>query len=117
MKILIVDDNPGDLKLVEHYLKKAGYDDLLTAATGKEGLTKARDQHPDIVIVDTLLPDMNGFEVVKAYKHTNGSKKAIMVTGSIDALDAEKARLCGADDYVVKITDMEPVIKAVKKLS
>ena len=117
-KILIIDDNKDELLIIERYLKEAGYKEIITAEDGKEGIKKARKEKPDLVISDTLLPDTNGFDICAQIRKTEGSTnpKIIIITGSMDAVDAVEARRAGADDYFAKSSNFSPLIEAVKKL-
>lgn len=117
-KILIVEDTEDDLLIMKRYLKQAGYGNVITAENVAEGVKKALEEKPDLVITDTILPDGNGFEVCQEIKTKLGSEspKIIVTTGSIDAVDAVKARKAGADDYCGKTSDCAPLIEATKKL-
>ncbi|MGB9592927.1 MAG: response regulator, partial [Anaerolineae bacterium] len=63
-RILVVDDDPTALRLIGYSLQQEGYD-VLTAANGLDGLTQARQLHPDLVILDIMMPDLDGFEVCR----------------------------------------------------
>ncbi len=116
-KILIVEDEAQDQEIIKLSLIKHGYEDLIFASTGEEGIVKARSEKPDLVLVDTKLPDMEGFEVCRQIKKSEGlTAKIIVYTGCIDAVDVTKARLAGADDYEVKTEDFGKLLSAVKKL-
>jgi two-component system, chemotaxis family, response regulator PixH len=117
-KILIIEDTEDDLIIIKRYFAYAGYDDIITADTAEEGIRKAVDEKPDLVISDTLLPGSNGFEVCRQIRERYGAAplKIIIMTGSIDAVDAVKARKAGADDYCVKTSDCAPLLEAVKKI-
>jgi len=118
MKILVIDDNDQDRKIIERFLRKAGYFYVTTAETGEQGVEKAITEKPDLVITDTLLPGIDGFEVCRQIKEKYGeaSPKVIVMTGSIDAVDAVKARKQGADDYCVKTSNASAFVEAVKRL-
>jgi DNA-binding response OmpR family regulator len=118
-KILIIDDNEVDLLLIKKHLQHSGYDHIITASDATEGLKRAIEENPDLVISDTLLPDSNGFEICRQIREICGSEKPkiIIITGSVDAVDAAQARRAGADDYCGKTSDCAPLIEAVKKLT
>jgi len=118
-KLLVIDNNEQDRKLIKRFLNSAGFEDVVTADTGEDGLTKAESEKPDLVITDTVLPGMNGFDVCKKIRKTSGpdNPKVIIITGSIDAVDAVKAKKMGADDYCAKSSDFAPLIDAVKRLT
>ncbi len=117
-KILVIDDNEQDREILKRYLSEAGYKQILDAEDGKAGLKKAKEAKPALVIVDTLMPGLDGFEVCRRLKESQSktAPKVIIMTGSIDAVDAVQAREGGADDYCVKTSDCAPLLAAVKKL-
>jgi DNA-binding response OmpR family regulator len=118
-KVLVIDDNEQDRKIAERYLKKSGYSEIVMAVNGQEGLTKVDSDNPGLVILDTVLPDTLGFEVCRKIKDSKGSQApvVIMMTGTVDAVDAVRARQSGADDYCVKTADGGPLLAALKNLS
>ncbi len=117
-KILIIDDTETDQKIIQRYLNKAGYDDVIVAVTGEEGVAKAASEKPDLVIADTNMPGIDGFETCRLIREAAEGEfpKIIVTTGAIDAVDAIKARKSGADDYCVKSSDSTQVVTAVKNL-
>lgn len=117
-KILIIDDNEQDKKIMKRFLNRAGYTEIDTAENGTEGIQKVGEAKPDLVILDTILPDMMGFEVCSRLRenYTSGALKIVMTTGAVDAVDALKARQAGADDYCVKTSDCVPLLEALKNL-
>ena len=117
-KILIVDDNEQDWMIIKRYLGKAGYEKIVIAQTGEDGVKQAEAERPTLIILDTMLPGIDGFEVcrkIRKLKFTS-APKIVMVTGAIDAVDAVKARKAGADDYCAKTSDAAPILTAVKNL-
>ncbi len=118
-KILVIDDSNQDRKIIKRYLNQAGYDEVVLARTGQEGVDMAGSEKPDVVVLDTLLPDFDGFEVCRRIRkeHNTPSLKIIMMTGAIDAVDAVKARKVGADDYTAKTEDCGPLVDAVNMVS
>ena len=117
-KILIIEDTEDDLIIIKRYLVHAGYNNIISADTAGDGVRKAIEEKPDVVISDTLLPGSNGFEVCQAIREKSGGTppKIIIMTGSIDAVDAVKARKVGADDYCAKTADCSPLLAAIKKI-
>lgn len=117
-KILIIDDADTDRKIVTRYLNKEGYDDIIFAENGEDGVAMAASENPELVISDTNMPGIDGFETCRRIRDA-GSKevpKIIVMTGAIDAVDAIKARKAGADDYCVKTSDCAQLIAAIKNL-
>lgn len=117
-KILIVDDNAAHNEVMLSLLQEVGYKDIAVAQTGNEGIALAESEKPDLIILDTLLPDTTGFDICKdiTQKNITPKPKIIIMTGFIDAVDVIKARQMGADDYVVKTADFSYLIDVVKKL-
>lgn len=117
-KIVIVEDNPLEMDLLSELLKKDGYV-VLGASTGTAGVDLSGKEAPDLVIIDTVLPDMNGLEVCRkiraSFRNRDKSPKIIMTTGKIDVNDAGKSREAGADDYMVKTSDFSYLVETVKK--
>ena len=78
-RILVIDDNPKDLKLMGTILRSEGYD-VLAASNGATGVAKAMEEHPDLIIVDLLMPGMSGFDVVKSLQeHPNARDIPIII--------------------------------------
>ncbi|MFH1359739.1 MAG: response regulator [Candidatus Omnitrophota bacterium] len=113
-KILLIDDNEQDLKIMKRYLSPLGFDEILMAETGEQGLELAKTEQPDIVITDTQMPGVDGFEVCQKIKEAGLESKVIIITGHIDAVDAVKAIKMGAADYCVKTDDYDFLLQAVK---
>ncbi len=117
-KILIIDDNEQDRKIMKRFLNEAGYQEIVFAEEGETGVEKANIEKPDLIIIDTVLPGIDGFEVCLRIRATEGieTSKIIIITGTIDAVDALRARRVGANDYCVKTNDSSYLIEAVRKL-
>lgn len=100
--VLVVDDEPTIADVVSRYLRRAGYDTLL-AGTGEEALRHASDGRPDLVVLDLMLPDIDGLEVMRRLRQQNREQTAIIL---LTARGEESERIVGlrlgADDYVVK---------------
>ncbi len=112
--ILIVDDNEQDRKIMLRLLRRMGWEEPFEAGTQETGEQLAARHPIDLAIVDTVLPGAEGFDVCRAIRRLRPAAKIIMITGHIGALDAGKARKAGADDYVVKTSDGEPLAEALK---
>ncbi len=116
-KILLIDDNQGDQLLVKEALEENGLNcDLVLASSGEDGLAKAIKVKPDIVVTDTNLPGMDGFETCQKIKDLYADNvKIIVMTGAIDVVNAGKARDMGADEYCVKTSDCQPLLARLTK--
>ena len=98
--VLIVDDDPHIVKLVELYLERDGYR-VVSAPDGSSGLAIARDEQPDLVVLDVMLPTLNGLDVCRALRQAS-SVPIIMLTARVGEEDRLAGLDLGADDYVTK---------------
>lgn len=113
MKILIVDDDAVNVKLIESMLKNENYE-ILKAYSGKESLEKIKES-PDIVLLDIMMPEISGIEVLEKIKKMNENIIVIMLTAVVDldiVIDVMKK---GAFDYLRKPIEKEGLIKIIKK--
>jgi two-component system alkaline phosphatase synthesis response regulator PhoP len=99
-KILVVDDEPSILNVVTAYLRAEGYD-YQTAGDGKAGLSLVRTYSPDLVILDIMLPGMDGIEVLSQLRR-NSNAYVIMLTARSEETDKLVGLSVGADDYLTK---------------
>ncbi|MET3567691.1 two-component system KDP operon response regulator KdpE [Leifsonia sp. 563] len=115
MKILIADDDPQILRALRILLTARGYQ-VLTARSGAEALSVAVDQHPELVMLDLGMPELNGIEVIEGLR--GWSSVPILVvsgrTGSADKVDALDA---GADDYVTKPFAADELLARIRALT
>ncbi len=103
-KILIVDDEPNIIKVVESRLKANGYD-VITASDGAQGIEKARAEKPDLILLDISMPRMNGQEALQKLKQDAATSAipVIMLTGRTDTEEVVKSVAHGhAADYILK---------------
>ena len=116
-RILVVDDEPEIIELVEFNLKQAGYA-VTTAADGAEALKKIRTQKPDLIILDVMLPEMDGFEICKALRLDAATAKVpiIMLTAKAAEIDRVLGLELGADDYLTKPFSPRELMLRVKKI-
>ena len=98
--VLIVEDNPDTVELVSLYLRRDGHK-VLSAHDGIEGLRLTRQARPDLVVLDLMLPKLNGIEVCRALRQES-TVPIIMVTARVEEDDRLKGLDLGADDYVTK---------------
>jgi two-component system alkaline phosphatase synthesis response regulator PhoP len=99
-KILVVDDDAKIVELVKLYLNRDGYS-VLTAYDGKEALRLAREFHPDLVVLDIMLPGMDGLEICRTLR-AESSVPIILLTAKTTEQDRIVGLDLGADDYVTK---------------
>jgi two-component system phosphate regulon response regulator PhoB len=116
-KILVVDDEPDALELIQYNLRAAGYD-VVTAADGEEALKKARAANPSLVILDVMLPEVDGLEVCKRLRRepTTAAVPIIMLTAKAGEIDRVLGLELGADDYVTKPFSPRELVLRVKAL-
>ena len=116
-RILVVDDEPDAVELVEFNLKNSGYD-VVTAADGEEALEKARALIPDLIILDLMLPEVDGMEVCKILRRDQRTSAIpiIMLTAKAAEIDRVLGLELGADDYVTKPFSPRELILRVKRL-
>lgn len=111
-KVLIIDDEENVCELVSLYFGKAGYD-VVCAGDGGEGLDKLREQRPDIVILDLMLPGMDGIDVCKEVRKIS-NVPLIMLTARVDEVDRVLGLEIGADDYITKPFSSRELLARVK---
>ncbi|MCS7282549.1 MAG: response regulator transcription factor [Anaerolineae bacterium] len=112
--ILVVEDEPVLLETLEYNLKREGYQ-VLTAADGWTGVETFRREHPDLVILDLMLPDIDGFEVCRILRRES-TVPILMLTARTDEVDKVVGLEVGADDYVTKPFSMRELLARVKAL-
>lgn len=114
--ILLVDDEKDLLETMEMALESQGFN-VITAFDGEEGLAKAVSEKPDIIILDLMMPKMNGYQVCWELKNREETKslKVIMLTAKTQESDKFWGFETGADDYVTKPFEMSELIKKITK--
>jgi DNA-binding response OmpR family regulator len=113
-KVLVVEDEPALLETLAYNLGRQGYE-VLTAADGLTALKVAREEHPDLIVLDIMLPGLDGFEVCRILrKETN--VPILMLTARADEVDKVVGLELGADDYLTKPFHMREFLARVKAL-
>ena len=115
--ILVVDDEPEAVELVEFNLKQAGFD-VISAGDGGEALKKARSVLPELIILDVMLPEVDGMEICKMLRRDKTTAKIplIMLTAKAAEIDRVLGLELGADDYITKPFSPRELVLRVKKL-
>ena len=113
-RILIIEDDEEILRVLKRVLTYEGYM-VDTALTGKAGLTLAGEQRPDLVVLDWMLPNMDGLEVCKRLQKL-GNQPILMLTAKDNTEDRVKGLDVGADDYVVKPFEIEELLARIRAL-
>ncbi len=114
-KILVVDDEQSIVTLLQYNLQQAGYD-VITAFDGKEGLNKAKAESPALIILDLMLPKMDGMDVCKELRKEQMHIPILMLTAKDDEIDKILGLELGADDYMTKPFSPREVVARVKAI-
>ncbi|MBE6914592.1 MAG: response regulator transcription factor [Ruminococcaceae bacterium] len=112
-KVLIVDDEKAIVDILEYNLKKEGYA-TVRAHDGKEGLRMAREENPDLILLDVMLPYMDGFTVCGTLRGEGRNVPIIMITAREEETDKVFGLENGADDYITKPFSMRELLARVK---
>ena len=114
-RVLVIDDDATVTSVLKRGLSYEGFT-VDIAATGPQGLTIARDHAPDLVILDVMLPGLDGYEVLRRLRSADIAVPVLMLTARDDANDQVKGLAAGADDYVTKPFSFEVLAARVKAL-
>lgn len=117
IKILIIDDDPEDVEITEARLKAHGYN-VISTLDGLEGISIVRKQRPDLVLLDIVMPKVDGYAICKILKEDENIKKipVILFTAKEMISDVEKGFAVGADDYIIKPVDWDRLMGKIEKL-
>ena len=117
VKILLVDDEPDLISTVKYRLKFANYE-VVTATNGHEGLAQAAAEKPDLILLDTNMPEMNGHEVLDHLRADPALKNipVIMLTARAEPQDIAAASTRGVSNYVTKPFDFAHLIEEIEKV-
>lgn len=113
--VLVIDDEHDIQDVLEFNLRAAGFD-VLRATRGSEGLRLARETHPDLVLLDLMLPDTSGIEICRTLKSEVTTRRVpvVMVTAKNDEIDRVVGFELGADDYIVKPFSVRELVLRVR---
>jgi DNA-binding response OmpR family regulator len=102
-KILVCDDEPYILMALTDAVEMEGYE-CVTAVNGKEAVEKARDERPDLILLDVMMPYKDGFEVCRELKDDELTRDipVVMLTAKSQQVDIQRGKEVGADDYITK---------------
>lgn len=116
--ILIVEDSPSELELMSHYLKESGYK-VIQASGAKEGLEKALELKPDVIVTDVVMPGMSGFELCRSLKKNPDTQTVpiVICSSKNQEIDRLWAMRQGADAYITKPYTREQLLRAIKSVA
>ncbi len=114
-RILIIDDNRDMLKMLRMMLEKRGQHEVTTYADGQEGLEYALYEKPEVAVVDVMMPDISGYDVVKKLRNDPRTRDMgiIILTARGHPVDREAALAAGADEHLAKPVDMEALLSGI----
>lgn len=114
-RILVVEDNAELAKLLELILRRANYD-VSVANDGFDALRQFETQQPDLVLLDIMLPNLDGYEVADRIRHEQHSDVPVIMLSSLDSyLDMERSRQVGATDHIAKPFDKDVLLQVIEK--
>ena len=115
-KILVVDDEPEILEMTQKRLEKSGYK-VFTASGGREGIKKAVEEKPDLILSDIIMPDVDGFTMLRELKNnaSTSSIPVVMLSAKGEADSLIKGSNFGAVDYFIKPCDWDELLKYIRK--
>ena len=116
-KVLIIEDDPATSRLVEYSLRHAGYQ-VIRAANGLEGIRMARSEAPDLVILDVMLPGLDGYEICHRLKGDAATARLpiLMFSAKAQEIDRNTGLKVGADEYLTKPAAPADIVGRVQKL-
>jgi len=115
--VLIVDDSPTENRQVCAILKQAGYE-VISAESGEDGLKLAREQHPDLVVMDVVMPGLNGFQATRQLGRDSATADIPVVILSSKGQETDRlwGERQGAKGYLVKPVDGKLLLKTIKQI-
>jgi two-component system, OmpR family, alkaline phosphatase synthesis response regulator PhoP len=115
--ILVIEDNPASIKYIRSHLERAGFRAVI-AENGFTGLNKVREIRPDLILLDIMLPDLDGHKLCRMIKFNREYRDipVAIFTSRDTEEDAELAKKCGADAFILKNTHIAIVIEAIRRL-
>lgn len=116
VKILLVDDSAFMRKIERNILEKNEYKDIIEASGGKQALLKFKEEKPDLVLLDIIMPDVGGIDALRDMKKINPKAKVIMVTAVGQEAIVEECNQLGAVGYIVKPFEEEKVMELIESV-
>ena len=117
-KILVIDDSPTERHVLVEILNKGGFD-IITAESGEEGIEKARAEQPDLILMDVVMPGLNGYQATRTLTRDESTKHIPVIVCTSKGQDTDKiwGLRQGAHDYMVKPLDHAVLLDKIKALN
>lgn len=114
-KVMVVDDEPENQLLINVILSTEGYE-VIGVEQGRETVDRAREEQPDLILLDVMLPDLNGFKVFEALREDEATRHipVVMLSALTQRWDVEKAVSLGVNDYLTKPFEPEDLVARVE---
>lgn len=117
-RVLVVDDDPAIVEMLVELLERDGRFEVQTATTGFDAGLRTKEFQPDVIVLDYMLPDINGSGVIRSVRADNSVKdvRIIIVSGVVNREDVQTLLECGADDFMQKPFSIEQLVKKITEL-
>ena len=116
-KILVIDDEPNIVQTLKDRLEMNEYT-VFTACNGQEGLRVAEQESPDLILMDVIMPIMDGHEALENLRQCDWGKNisVIMLTARSQVQDISRAKACGIEDYIIKPFDLSELLEKIESI-
>lgn len=116
-KVLVVDDEPNIVQTLKDRLEMNDYT-VFTAGNGQEGLNVAKNESPDLMLLDVIMPIMDGHEALEQLRKEEWGKEisVIMLTARSQAQDIARAKACDIEDYIIKPFDLSELLEKIESI-
>lgn len=116
-KILVIDDEPNIVQTLKDRLEMNEYT-VFTACNGQEGLSVAEQELPDLILMDVIMPIMDGHEALENLRQHDWGKNisVIMLTARSQVQDISRAKACGIEDYIIKPFDLSELLEKIESI-
>ena len=117
VKVLVVDDEPNIVQTLRDRLEMNDYQ-VFTAQNGSDGLKTAQENAPDVILLDVMMPVMDGHEMLEKLRQQDWGQNisVIMLTARSQAQDIARARACGIEDYIIKPFDLSELLEKIEAI-
>lgn len=118
VKVLVVDDEPNIVQTLKDRLEMNDFE-VCTAYNGSDGLKLAQQESPDVILLDVVMPIMNGLEMLETLRKQPWGANicVIMLTARSQAQDVNRATTCGISDYIIKPFDLSELLEKIERIS